>query len=592
MMLASEDREPTSEDREPTAEGREPAAGEPAETSLRRARPRWALSIGHVPLFAFLALWFLLLSYLPLSGTWDLWGHVIYGEWILEHRSLPTEDPVMPLAEGMKLIDTAWLSQVILAAVEREGGADWLSRLFALTGLATYLILAWAFLLESRSRLISTLGVLTALAITWFGSTTFGPQSFGALCLAILLWLIVSSGTIAPAAGGPAAGTGAAPGGEAAARPRTRRLWIGVPLLFALWANLDGSFILGLAVLGCCALGRAIDVRRQSGRWRPVLDDPSQRRWLYLFELAAAATLLNPYGLDLLLYVLGVAVIRPPAPRLVLWGATGLSFALSWALLLLVLRLSRRRFPGAHVLLLAVFGAAGASGVGRLSWYGPVFALVLVPHLAELWTRFRRPAERGRAPAGSIAGWGCCATLVLFAFVSSPIATSLVGRLPRTLGQLVGPATPLALASHLVAHPPRGLIFNPMPWGHWLALHGPPGLETFVTSDTHLIPRQVWGGYLRLIEAGHEWQEILELYDIETVILDRIQQPRLAGVLRVAEGWNLIYDDNLALVFERAADRGEAPEPGAPAAGSTPIEETQAGSPPGQDQEEDGDDAA
>ncbi len=548
---------PTTADQNPSTESGEQAPGQGAE-------PRWALSLGHVALFAFLTFWFLLLSYLPLDGTWKLWGQVIYGEWILEHGSLPAADPVMPLSEGMRVVDSAWLSQVILASVERRGGADWLSQLFALTGLAIWLILAWTLLRASRSTLATFFGVLAALAISWFSATTFGAESFGVLCLAILLWLI-TTGTAG----------------------KTRRLWLGLPPLFVAWANLDGSYLYGLAVLGCCALGRAIDAFRRTRRLRSVLDDRAARRWLYLFELAAAVTLLNPYGIDLVLYLFGVAVTRPPGTRLTLWGASGLAFGLSWVVLLVVLRLSRRPLPSAHVLLLAVFGAAGASGVGRLAWYGPVFALVLVPHLAEIRGRFRSsPAEpepeppseseaeseedygRPRLTAGP--SWHytvVCAMLTFIALMLSPVGGSLKGRLPRTLGQLVGPTTPLALASHLAASPPRGQIFNPMHWGHWLALHGPPGLETFVTNDSHLIPRQVWGGYLRLVDAGYEYQEILGLYDVETVILDRVRHGRLANAMRAAEGWNLTYGDNLALIFVRAPIAGEAAAEASPAAG-------------------------
>ena len=84
---------PPTTDREPDANA---AAPEPAP-------PRWALGPSHLLLVAVWAVVYLVLSYLPLRGE-ELWGHVLYGEWILEHRSLPAEDPVMPLSAGIKVI--------------------------------------------------------------------------------------------------------------------------------------------------------------------------------------------------------------------------------------------------------------------------------------------------------------------------------------------------------------------------------------------------------------------------------------------------------------------------------------------------------
>jgi hypothetical protein len=52
-------------------------------------------------------LWFatlyIYLSFIPLFHS-DIWGHVFYGKWILQHAALPQDDPVMPLAEGMRIV--------------------------------------------------------------------------------------------------------------------------------------------------------------------------------------------------------------------------------------------------------------------------------------------------------------------------------------------------------------------------------------------------------------------------------------------------------------------------------------------------------
>ena len=67
-------------------------------------------------LAAALAAVFALASFLPLWHT-DVWGHLSYGRWIVETRSLPETEPLLPLCEGVRFIDTAWLSDHSLIAV-------------------------------------------------------------------------------------------------------------------------------------------------------------------------------------------------------------------------------------------------------------------------------------------------------------------------------------------------------------------------------------------------------------------------------------------------------------------------------------------
>ena len=81
--------------------------------------PAWcALSGWHFVTAWGVAFFFAYHSYLHLFYS-DLWGHVSYGEWILQHETLPTEDPFVPLAAGVPVIATAWGGQVLLAWVVR-----------------------------------------------------------------------------------------------------------------------------------------------------------------------------------------------------------------------------------------------------------------------------------------------------------------------------------------------------------------------------------------------------------------------------------------------------------------------------------------
>lgn len=531
------------------------------ETPAER-RTAFALHPANLILVALFVVFFLALCYVPLANP-KVGGLLTYGDWILEHGSLPTADPVMPLAEGMRVLDATWLSEVTLAAVERSTGFEGLSLGFALLGLVTALILLRTFSLQtgpsqSGRRLLGIGGLLLVLALSWGSWMTLGAESFGRLCFAVLLWLIVSSG--------------AHP--DAERPPALRRLWIGLPLLFILWVNLHPSFAYGLAVLLCLWLGRLVEVAWRSRSLRTVLTDRPMRRWLVLFEVSVAACLVNPYGLDLLLDTPWWtsnpnARSLPDWYPLVIQGAVGWGFALSALILVLVLRHSRRRVPAAHALMLGVFIAASVVRASMIAWYAMVLPLVLLPLLAEIWER-RLPAaqveERRRARLerwGRLAGpswhYALVAIVLLWAgFALSPASTSVLGREGRTEEQVLGPDIPLGVIEHLRNNPPESQVFNPWWWGDWLARQGPPGIAPFVTSRVEVTPIRVWRDYERIAGAGPDWRRVLGRYRVHTVILDKIQLPLQIQSLRNDGSWYPVYEDEQAVVFQWAgpADPG------------------------------------
>jgi hypothetical protein len=524
-----------------------------------KLHPRWAMGAVHVLVVALFGMLFMLLNYLPLRST-ELLGDVMYGRWILKNGALPAQDPILPLADGMPVVDTTWLSQVILASVERYAGTEWLSHLFALTVLATFLVLGRIFYLQSRRPIVTILGVVAVFAVGFSPFTTMHPQNFTILCFACLMWLIVGSESSVESD----SSNSSLQNSLTTRRPRAWRLWIGVPVLCALSANLHESFVWGLVALGCCFLGRVIEVGWQTRSLRAVLGDRLTRRWLYLSELGFAATLINPYGIDLWLRTFWFS---PSAEDfglpLVFLGAGGREFALSWVLLLVVLRHSRQRMPAAHVLLLGFFALATVFRTEMIVWYALVFGAVLVPHLAELAARLS-PAlaqqspehqdaiDQGELPPGRSWRYSLiCVALIWIAFALSPISAVILPRDPRPPEQLFGKTTPLALTAYLRDNPPSGQVYHPYEWGDWLAWDGPEGLLPFVTGNVGAVPSQIWRDYRLVAQVRSGWQRVFTRYRIQTVILDKQQQTIPIQNMRREDGWRVAYEDRQAIVFAK-----------------------------------------
>lgn len=501
---------------------------------------RFALRRSHVVVAALLATACLYFNYIPVFHS-DIWGHVSYGEWILQHRSLPTEDPFVELAAGVPITCTAWLSQVIFGAAHQTGGVEWISHVFALTVLATLVVLARALYLLT-SNIGCTIAALGLVCVTVFNRHAIvRPEIFGAFCFALLLLMLIHRRM-------------------SDARPATAARFtaccFGTALLFAAWANLHGSFVVGFAVLGAEFGGRVIERVSSTRKLSSVFTDGEAWRLLILLEVAAVATLLNPYGIDLLIHTL----LFPSNPNLkdvLEWFSLemvsyeGIQIGFSWVVLVVVLRHSRAPMRPADVLMLAIFTLATVLRVRMQTWYGPVFAVVIAPHLMDIARRHAPRWVQNESPR-SFANTLIACLIVWVCFAFSPLSQPVLGGDIRSKEQALSRGTPIALTEWLKEHPPVGRVANPQWWGDWLAEFGPPDLQVFMTTNAvHAAPQRVWKDYLLLARAEAPIDGLLDRYRINTIIVHKELQALLDRRIRRMPGWRVVYEDDLGLVASR-----------------------------------------
>jgi hypothetical protein len=234
--------------------------------------PRW---IGPGAL-AFLALWLLFLAagrsdFLRDPGTF--W-HVTTGEIILD-RGFIREDPYTFTFAGTWWVPYQWLGEVVMALGHRAAGFDAL-----LLGAVTVLAgtFAWLFVRLLRTGLNPVLcGAVVGLAVAASASHFHvRPHLFTMLMMAVTAVLLVDA--------------------DAGRTPLRRLLWL-VPMC-AVWANVHGGVLGGIATVGLTAGGWVVFCL-------VGLPTPVRTGRDAVFVLAVAlgcglATLVNPYGLDLL----------------------------------------------------------------------------------------------------------------------------------------------------------------------------------------------------------------------------------------------------------------------------------------------------
>lgn len=482
-----------------------------------------------------LGLMYVFLSYRPLWHT-DLWGHLAYGRLIVSMKSLPATEPLMPLAVGVPLVDTAWLSQVIGFEAMNRLGVTSLTFLYAASITAMAALLVWRGYQRSHNATIALAGLLLWLWGCWQHLNIMRPQMAGMLCFVLLLTLVTS-------------------------RHRKTWHWFAVLTLFVAWANLHGSFLVGLVLLAGMALGRMLDLAIRCGETRAIWRDSHVRRYVLMLELAAAAVLVNPYGVRLYAEVFHIAN-HPNVAELTEWGplqlrmAQGQATAVIALLLIVLYRLSPRRVTSAEVLLLFGFGASALWSSRMLVWWVPLAVTFGMQHASAVWHQWRSSAE---TPVLRNGRWSVItAGIVWICFAFTPFGGRLLhgneGQLK--LEKQVSRQTPLGVVEHLKKMAdqnrlPRGQMFNTYEWGDYLLWAGPPKLKIFLASHAHLIPREVWKDYGTISEVASGWEEMLDRYGVNLIVIDEATHAGLIGQLRQSENWRQTYSDNVGAVFVR-----------------------------------------
>jgi hypothetical protein len=216
-----------------------------------------------------LGLIFMFTGFNRLNHT-DLWGHLNFGRWMAAHDALPATDPFAAHPAAAPVLQAAWLSQWLGYETQRLFGNEGLT--LAHTILVTL-----------------TAGILM-LAAYRRGAPPIWAWSAGAAMLLLDLPIV---GTIRPQLFGQRRGTVSfglcelptkTPAGLAADRAM-------------LWANLHGSILMGLAILGAYAVGMTWNLVQEHGQKAALIlrDKRFIIVWAALF-LALAGACVNPHG--------------------------------------------------------------------------------------------------------------------------------------------------------------------------------------------------------------------------------------------------------------------------------------------------------
>jgi hypothetical protein len=492
----------------------------------------------------------------------DIWGHARFGEWMMEHQRLPDQEPFTPYSDKtQKPLHTQWLSQSIYGAIIQF--SEWIGRGDAtpertlartgemLRGLHLLLILAqfiFAWLAYQRVSGSAAWANLSFL-LTWFLMITYlsvqRPQAYGLLGMSILLFSLSRF-------------------------ELSRTSVIGLPVLFAFWANLHGSFVVGLAVFFLITGSRVVSSWRgaRPESWRQLFSRTDLRRLLAAFILSViAAGLCNPHG-PRIYFEVATFSSRPNITLVDEWRPLELEGKAGY------------RYIGLAVVTLLLWVGSGFQGTFRLLaclpfalWpfaqqRGMVWWVTLFPWLVAFWAPLcwarlvswklpAMPSFRKTILAGSI---------VLLALIwQRPTQALLNGKKLRPADEIYSFGTPLKLGLELRSdagnqgrwypkfaevlrqnYPDgrfRGGIFASEVQGDYLLRVAPEGCPVLLYSHIHFFSPEHCVGCLNTKFAGGDWRAFLADRQVNLIVVQPDYCDALAALLRNDPEWEVIEDE-------------------------------------------------
>ncbi|MFZ0939895.1 MAG: hypothetical protein WAN63_10720 [Candidatus Sulfotelmatobacter sp.] len=519
---------------------------------------RWIVpSIGDLIFIALLgSLAFTTLS-VRLLGDAGIGWHIRTGQLILATHSIPHADPFSSTMAGQSWFAWEWLYDAIVG---------WLDKIAGLNGVVFFGACLIAVTFSSTFRLLlrrgTSLPVALALVLLAVSASMIHffarPHVVSWLFAVLWFWILDSSErTFVPR--------------------RDRRNFLSLlPLLMLVWVNVHGGFLLGFVLLGIYWLSAAwqwltLKEDRFDEALQKVRAGKRARNLASIGVVSALATFVNPYG-----WKLHVHIFRYLSTRFLMdhidefqspnfHGVAQKCFA---ALLLLTLAaLAIKEWNAsplrASELLVVLFAAYSGLYASRNI---PVSSLLLIlvvgpwlsnagQKLAERFVRLRLTSrsstsslflQRMQAIESSLHShlWSIAA-IVLVSWIT--FHGGKLGATPLMDAHFDSKRFPVSAVNYLESHQARGPVFAPDYWGGYLIYRLYPQIRVAIDDRHDFYGETFLKSYLKMVHVEPGWEDFLHQHEVNSIVVPK--DSALANILAETATWQLIYGDDVAVIF-------------------------------------------
>ena len=460
----------------------------------------------------------------------DLWGHILFGRDIVKLGAIPTRD-IYSFTSDVTWINHEWLAEVI-AYVGYAGGDT--AGLVAIKSLVLLVMLAAvlaALRPVSSDPVVHDLLVFLAVAGTYGRAVTFRPQVFSLMLFPALLLTLTT-----------------------AERGRPKAL-LAVPVIFLVWANLHGGWIVGLGAFGLWVSWTLVYAKEYR----------ISRGWLVGIAAASlAATLGTPYGIDLWRFLAAtVRVSRRIADWQPLWNLPAITM-IPWltatALAGWTMVAERRHINPSHMAIVGMCWV-GSIRVSRLDAFFVLSAVILLgPHIQPAFRRVVRPSGADMIERRTGLG-GIAAAALLIGLIGMAVSRNHFQciEIPDN-GAPEPEAVTFAKTNRL-----RGRMFTFFDWGEYAIWHLAPDLQVSIDGRRETVySEEMTAAHLNVYGDGAGALDF-----VEGLQPDYVWLPERFSILKKleAKGWVRIFRGSRSTILARAGE-GSSVRAAPPAQGS------------------------
>ncbi len=459
----------------------------------------------------------------------DFWWHLRVGRWMVDNGHLPGNDLFTYTATSHVWTDHEYLTEILMWLTYSTFG---LTVLVILFGLVTWTGF-WLIYLQARRQPFVFIGVGLALAAI-AGAPIWGPRAqmitFALSCLE-LYWL------------------------RGYLSGRSRAI-VYFPLVMVVWANLHGGWVIGFVWLGAALVA-------ELWSWAWDQDDPVHRmhvRRLAVVGVASAvAVAATPHFLSLYPYPFETQGSEAQQRLIVEWASPNFhSLELrpfEGMIFLVVVGFVLKR-PTVYDLLLALLGIGLAlQNVRNIALFIAAVTPVLINTYGGWWSDYttRHEWKFSIPPRPVFAALTALVLVVIIGTTSLRVASSIS---PARQAQLDASNYPVGAADWLAAHPDVGTrMFNQYGFGGYLAyrFYPQPNRRVFIFGEAALMGDDLLNEYADVYYVRSNWKQVLDKYQVDYVVENKGDP--LPNLLATQPDWQLVYQDNVAVIFVRTPAR-------------------------------------
>jgi hypothetical protein len=446
----------------------------------------------------------------------DLWGHLKFGELIWQEKALPEINTFAYTTPNHPWFNHEWLTEVVFYLI--YDAFDSMGLLVFKLMIGGTIVAVLCHLYRQREKNIVPLFIILMLAIPVMDRGFLcRPHLLTFLFLSFLLFILYQY------------------------FDDKKGFLLGLPPLMMVWANSHGGFLAGLGLLGAVALfewSKGLFNRGTFDWWLPGV-----------FILSALATLINPHGIDLQIFLYhSLSHTRDISE----WGpikffdTNHIAYKILASLFFISLILPGRK-RGWEILLITLAVVYGF----KHQRHSVLAAIVMVPYLswrlAELLRIINFSSIRITLPTHLILHALILVQAVFFIYYGALSYRSAEYKI-----QVILPKFPIYTVRFMKENNINGNILTPFDWGEYLIWHLP---ESKVSVDGRFrtaYPQEVMDQNLNFTEQKPGAMAVLNQYPTDLILVRNYY--KTGEQLKNNNSWVSVHKDPIATLYTRKSD--------------------------------------